>query len=110
MLWCGGAVIQLNTRAGTLTELAPLRLNVNNIFLAHFNKLYLEISISVIIYFLLRIGSKQLSIIEAANKTIFDNINTSLERPDSVSPVVQSSSNQNYFPLFQVELGGFWLI
>ena len=93
VLRCGGAVVQLNAGAGTVTELAPLRLNVNNIFLAHFNKFYLEISISVIIDFLLRISSNQLPIIEAANKTISDHINTSVERQDSVSPVVHSSSN-----------------
>ena len=62
------------------------------------NNIYLEISISLIIESLLRISSNQLPIVEAADKTIFDHINTSVQRQDSVSPVVHSSSNQNYFP------------
>ena len=86
MLRCGRTVIYLNTRTGTVTELTSLWLNL--IFLAHFNKIYLEISVSVIIIVLLKISSNQLPIIEAANKTVFDHINTSVEGQDFVSPVV----------------------
>ena len=63
------------------------------------NIVYLELSISHIIHFFLRISSNQLPVIEAADKTIFDHINPSVKRQDFVSPVVQSSRNQNYFPL-----------
>ena len=63
------------------------------------NNIYLEISISVIIDFFLKISPNKLSVVEAANKAIFDQINPSVERQDTMSPVVQSSSSQNYFPL-----------
>ena len=86
VLRCGRTVIYPNTRTGTVTELTSLWLNL--IFLAHFNKIYLEISVSVIIIVLLKISSNQLPIIEAANKTVFDHINTSVEGQDFVSPVV----------------------